>query len=78
MYATTDAVGPVRLEPDQIYDDGALRLLLGVSSTTLAAGRRSGELRYSRRGQRTYYLGAWVRAWLLGEPAQEVRHAPPA
>ena len=66
MSATIDhAAGPLRIEPDEIYDDGALRLLLGVSSASLSKARRTGDLRYSRRGQRTYYLGRWVREWLV-------------
>lgn len=57
-------IDPVRLETESLYDDGALRQLLGLSSTTLAAARRSGGLRFSRKGKRTLYRGAWVLAWL--------------
>ena len=62
---------PIRLDPEAIYDTHALRLLLGLSSAALARGRREGTLRYARRGRQTYYIGAWVLAWLSSAPEQE-------
>lgn len=55
---------PFRIEPEALYDDGALYQALGVSPTALAAARRAGTLRYSRTGKRTLYKGAWVSDWL--------------
>jgi hypothetical protein len=55
---------PVLIEPEALYDDGALRQVLGLTPATLAAARRAGRLRYSRQGKRTLYKGAWISAWL--------------
>jgi hypothetical protein len=68
-----DTPTPVRIDPDAIYPDGELRLLLDLPSATLARERRAGRLRYRRVGQRTYYLGRWVLAWLAGEEAAHVK-----
>ena len=34
-------IEPVRIEPEALYDDGALRQALGLTSANLAAARRS-------------------------------------
>jgi hypothetical protein len=57
-------IDPVLIDPEAVYDDGALRQALGVTSAALAAGRRSGALQFSRQGKRTFYKGSWVLAWL--------------
>ncbi len=54
----------IRIEPDGIYDDLALYQALGISTATLARSRSDGSLRYTRKGNRTLYLGRWVLAWL--------------
>jgi hypothetical protein len=64
-----DTITPVRIDPDAIYGDGELRLLLDLPTAALLRERRSGRLRYRRVGQRTYYLGRWILAWLAGEEA---------
>jgi hypothetical protein len=56
--------GPVRIDPDALYDDSTLRHALGLSPALLAKARRAGRLRYTRQGNRTLYKGAWVLAWL--------------
>jgi hypothetical protein len=61
---------PVRIDPEAVYTDGELRLLLDLPSTTLARERRAGRLRSRRVGQRTYYLGRWILRWLAGEEAR--------
>ena len=66
-------IDPVLIEPEALYDDGALRQALGLTPSTLAAARRSGELRYTRQGKRTLYKGAWVLAWLEAD-ANTPRH----
>jgi hypothetical protein len=66
---------PVTLLPDAFYDDSALHQAVGLSPATLAAARRSGDLRFSRRGNRTLYKGSWVLAWLESEPS-ETRREP--
>lgn len=55
---------PVRIEPESFYDGAAIYQALGLTAGTLAAGRRSGLLRFSRRGNRVIYKGAWLLAWL--------------
>jgi hypothetical protein len=60
---------PIQIDPVSIYDDTLLSTLLGVSAQTLARARRGGDLRYTRKGQRILYLGAWVLAWLGNEGA---------
>lgn len=69
-------IEPVRIEPDAVYDDGAVYQALGLTRTALAAARRLGALRYTRRGKRTLYKGAWILAWLeAGEsPCQAAPH----
>jgi hypothetical protein len=64
----------VELQPDAIYDDGALVMSLGIASASLVRARRTGQLRYRRVGQRCLYLGRWVLDWLNGTAAdrQEV------
>jgi hypothetical protein len=54
----------ISIDPAGIYDDTLLCNLLGVSKETLTRARRSGELRYARKGQRILYLGRWVLEWL--------------
>jgi len=66
---------PVSIEPQQVYDDGALYLTLGLTPSTLAGARRRGALRYTRRGKRTLYLGQWILDWLAADERQEVDHA---
>jgi hypothetical protein len=57
-------IDSIRIDPQAIYDDLALYQALGISSQTLSRARRSGELRYTRKGQRLLYVGAWVMSWL--------------
>ncbi len=60
------------LEPDGLYNDGSLYLALGLTPATLAHARRSGELRFTRKGKRTLYLGQWVLDWIKADSRQEV------
>ena len=55
---------PISIQPEAVYDDGTLLLSLGLTPTTLARARRSGNLRFTRQGKRTLYLGQWVLDWL--------------
>jgi hypothetical protein len=63
-------VSPVSIDPQAVYDDGALHCELGLSSAALARARRAGELRYVRKGNRTLYLGEWVLEWLQADAAK--------
>jgi hypothetical protein len=50
--------------PEAIYDDCQICVSLGVSKGARAAARRSGALRFTRKGSRVLYLGRWILAWL--------------
>ena len=65
----------VSIAPDGIYDDGALHLALGLTPATLAQARRAGELRFTRKGKRTLYLGQWVLDWIRADSPKGVHHA---
>jgi hypothetical protein len=54
------------IDPRGIYDDSLLWAILALNSRTLADARRAGELRFTRKGQRRFYLGQWVLDWLAG------------
>ena len=62
---------PVTIDPEAVFDDGALYQALGLSAATLATARREGTLRYARKGRRVLYRGRWVSAWLDGESVGE-------
>ena len=59
-----------QIDPQAVYDDGALVLALNMTFSTLARARQTGTLRFTRKGKRTFYLGRWVLDWL--------EHVPPA
>lgn len=64
------------IERTAIYDDGAIALALDIRLSTLARARREGKLRYTRKGNRVLYLGAWILEWMndgLVDPS-EVQH----
>ena len=63
----------VSIAPDGVYDDGALFLALGLTPATLAQARRAGQLRFSRKGKRTLYLGRWILDWIKADERQEVK-----
>jgi len=70
------------IDPHGVYDDGGLRLALGITSATLATARRQRRLRFSRKGRRTLYLGQWVIDWLqdrdgeMGDKEDRLSHRP--
>ena len=57
-------IDPVLIDPEALYEDGALRRALGLSPAALAAARRSGTLRFTRQGHRVLYRGAWILSWI--------------
>jgi len=63
------------IDPDAIYDDGPLVIDLGMRGSSLARARRSGALRYTRKGGRVLYLGRWILDWLEEEqsPGSPIR-----
>lgn len=64
----------IRIDPQAFYEDGQVRLLLGVTSATLVRDRRSGRLRHRRVGQRTLYQGQWILDWLTQEHQASAKH----
>jgi hypothetical protein len=70
-------IEPVLIEPEALYDDGALRQALGLTSAALTAARRAGTLRHTRQGKRTLYKGAWILDWLESESAPTVPDKAP-
>lgn len=63
---------PVVIDPEAMYDDDALCKLLRLRRGSMERARKSGELRYTRRGGRILYVGRWVREWLTMADTQEV------
>jgi hypothetical protein len=71
-------IEPIRIEPEALFDDGALYQCLGLTPASLAAGRRAGTLRYTRQGKRILYLGKWVVAWLESAASMPLQAPEPA
>jgi hypothetical protein len=68
-------VDPVCIDPQAVYDDGAITLALGIPSATLVHARKAGRLRYTRKGRRVLYLGQWIIDWLKADGSQETSRA---
>jgi hypothetical protein len=72
---TTDH-NPIQIDPEAIYADGVLRVLLGVTSSALIQARRAGDLQFARRGKKVFYRGQWVIDWLC-VPTNQTRERSP-
>ncbi len=59
-----DPTTPIRIDPDAIYDEGALVLTLGLTHAAIARARRDDRLRYARSGHRVLFRGQWIMDWL--------------
>lgn len=59
-----------KIDPDGIYDNGAVILALDIPSSTLAKARREGSLRFTRKGRRVLYLGKWLLDWMSASDAE--------
>ncbi len=66
-----DPTTPIRIDPDAIYDDGALVLTLGLTHAAIARARRNKRLRYTRNGRRILYRGQWIIDWLESDAPPE-------
>ena len=55
---------PFALKTFGVYDDDVLMEGMGIPKITLAKARRSGQLRFTRKGHRILYRGQWVIDWL--------------
>ncbi len=69
-------IAPYTLDPHAWFDDAALVKTLGLKVGSLDKARRSGELKYTRKGGRVLYLGRWVHQWLTHDEAPQ-REAQP-
>jgi hypothetical protein len=67
-------IAPMQIDPQAVYDDGAIVLALDVSSTTLAKARREGRLKFTRQGRRVLYMGQWILDWLAADAGKGVDH----
>ena len=75
---THGATDAMVVQPGGIYDDAALRLGLGLTSAALSKARRDGSLRFTRKGNRTLYLGTWVLAWIGTSDSEPPSHGKEA
>ena len=62
--SATDSLRPVLIDPEGIYTDGQIRLMLDLTEATMARARREGGLRYTRQNKRVLYRGQWITDWL--------------
>lgn len=68
---------PPRIDPEAIYHNGDVGLLLGLTFATLLRARREGKLRFSRQGNSILYRGQWLLDWIeeSSSPSREVSHS---
>lgn len=52
------------IDAGAVYDDAALQIALGMGAESLASARKSGGLRFTRKGRRIFYLGRWILDWM--------------
>ena len=64
-------ITPIRIEPGAFYEAPAVRHLLGISSAALSRAQRTGALRATKRGTRTFFKGEWILAWLESAAARQ-------
>lgn len=58
-----------KIDPEAWYDTTAVRRELGITDTSIRSARLTGELRFSKRGQRYLYQGEWLLNWLRTKEA---------
>lgn len=63
--------GVLQVRPEAFYAEEVVRERLGLSESTLASARKSGALRYAKRGHRVLIRGDWLRAWLEADADRE-------
>ena len=65
----------VEIDPNAVYSDRSVVLLLGVTTDSLREAERTGQLRHRRVGRRVLYTGAAILDWLNAPQAQEAGRA---
>jgi len=48
---------------------------LNLTTATFARERRSGRLKFQKKGHRVFYLGQWLLDWMNAETVKEQVHA---
>lgn len=71
-------IEPAVINPQAVYDDGSLRLALGISLSAISRARKAGRLQSKREGNRTLYMGQWVLDWLSRDSSPKPEVAPNA
>jgi hypothetical protein len=64
---------PFKIDPDALYDERILRDSLGFKAGSLFRARKSGDLKFTRKGGTIVYLGQWVLDWLTSDGAPAAR-----
>ena len=57
-------ISATEIQPDAIYSEAALAVVLQLPRGALAAARHRGELRFVRVANRIRYQGRWALDWL--------------
>jgi hypothetical protein len=57
----------IAINPFAVYSTDQLSAMLDASEQTLADARRSGALRFTKKGRRVLYLGEWVLDYLRAD-----------
>lgn len=52
------------IDPNGVYEEGAVSLALDITLASLSKARRSGELRFVRRGRHVFITGRNLLEWL--------------
>jgi hypothetical protein len=60
----------IDIDPNAVYSDQSVTLLLGVTTASLREAERTGQLRHRRVGRRVLYTGAAILDWLNARQAQ--------
>jgi len=68
--------GTLALDPNTIYEEGAVALALDIPLATLLRARRERRLRFVRKGRRVFFRGQWLLDWFEGDEGEkEAAHA---
>ena len=60
-----------QIDSESWYGEGDLTRLLELPPTTMPRCRRAGQIRFAKRGRKTFYLGQWIVDWLIGADSRK-------
>lgn len=66
----------LHIEPNAVYEEGAVSLALDIPRASLLRARRAGELLFVRRGRRVFITGRNLLAWLEPAITEEQKAVP--